>query len=519
MPTFTPARRTALGLALVAALAVAAAWPYFGYVAEDVYLTLRYGWNLVNGRGLVFNQGERIEGFTSFSWTLLAALPHALGLDAVTSLRAVALAAHAATAVGAVALARQLGAIGPPWRELSAYAAGVAVAVHPALGLEAMSALETPLFAALATWAMVAALADWPRAAFWCLAAATLTRWEGHLLWLVVVPTAAAVAHRRGHLLRVAGLVEPLVIVSLYHFARLLYYEALVPNHHRAHSAAGAFAWDATATLTASLSVGPGWGLAALALLGLVLLHDARALAVLAAAAVPVIVLLWSGHDPAPLGRTAAPTWPLLAGLAGAGLALALDHAARWLRAVANALAVLAALAAAVAAFLTTRAVAPPLLAAQAARLDAQDAVGALLAQAPAGSLVAFPAPNLVPYVAIDQRFLDLTGRVSTSVAHALAAEGVSPAGALPRPGETRAQAVSDAAARIRAVVFEAQPAAIGLVAVPDPQRPGQLWFEYSWGLNSDPRLERGYRPLQVFEAGPAWRAVVYQRADAAAAN
>jgi hypothetical protein len=31
--------------------------------------------NLVAGHGLVFNPGERVEGYTNFLWTLLMAVP------------------------------------------------------------------------------------------------------------------------------------------------------------------------------------------------------------------------------------------------------------------------------------------------------------------------------------------------------------------------------------------------------------------------------------------------------------
>ena len=41
------------------------------YVVDDSFITFRYVKNFVNGKGLVFNPGERVEGFTNFLWTLL----------------------------------------------------------------------------------------------------------------------------------------------------------------------------------------------------------------------------------------------------------------------------------------------------------------------------------------------------------------------------------------------------------------------------------------------------------------
>lgn len=45
-----------------------------GYDAvDDAYISFRYAHNLVRGHGLVFNIGERVEGYTNFLWTMLLA--------------------------------------------------------------------------------------------------------------------------------------------------------------------------------------------------------------------------------------------------------------------------------------------------------------------------------------------------------------------------------------------------------------------------------------------------------------
>ena len=55
------------------------------WICDDAFISLRYAQNLVRGEGLVFTVGERVEGYTNFSWTLLAALGMALGFHHVTS--------------------------------------------------------------------------------------------------------------------------------------------------------------------------------------------------------------------------------------------------------------------------------------------------------------------------------------------------------------------------------------------------------------------------------------------------
>lgn len=47
---------------------------FYGNAYDDAYISYRYAENLVEGHGLVFNVGERVEGFTNLLWVLLAAL-------------------------------------------------------------------------------------------------------------------------------------------------------------------------------------------------------------------------------------------------------------------------------------------------------------------------------------------------------------------------------------------------------------------------------------------------------------
>ncbi len=54
---------------------------------DDAYICLRYAHNLVSGMGLVFNPGERAEGFTTPLWTLLSAALLAIKASPVTALK------------------------------------------------------------------------------------------------------------------------------------------------------------------------------------------------------------------------------------------------------------------------------------------------------------------------------------------------------------------------------------------------------------------------------------------------
>jgi len=53
------------------------------FVQDDAYISFRYARNLVDGLGLVWNAGERVEGYTNFLWTVMLAPAFALKLDVV----------------------------------------------------------------------------------------------------------------------------------------------------------------------------------------------------------------------------------------------------------------------------------------------------------------------------------------------------------------------------------------------------------------------------------------------------
>ena len=51
------------------------------FLTDDAFISFRYVRNLLNGHGLVFNVGERVEGYSNFIWVLeLAAVWQALGI-------------------------------------------------------------------------------------------------------------------------------------------------------------------------------------------------------------------------------------------------------------------------------------------------------------------------------------------------------------------------------------------------------------------------------------------------------
>ena len=56
---------------------------YLRFVCDDAFISFRYAKNFVQGHGLVYNIGEKVEGYTNFLWTLLLSLFMKIGLDVV----------------------------------------------------------------------------------------------------------------------------------------------------------------------------------------------------------------------------------------------------------------------------------------------------------------------------------------------------------------------------------------------------------------------------------------------------
>jgi hypothetical protein len=70
--------------ALLAAWQAAANWPFF---SDDSFISLRFAQRLLDGKGLTWTDGERVEGYSNLLWVLATAGLGACGVDLVTAAR------------------------------------------------------------------------------------------------------------------------------------------------------------------------------------------------------------------------------------------------------------------------------------------------------------------------------------------------------------------------------------------------------------------------------------------------
>ncbi|MBZ0266726.1 hypothetical protein K8I85_01090, partial [bacterium] len=98
------------GAFVVLLIGLAFAWHAWSlqFTQDDAYISLRYARHLVEGNGLVFNPGERVEGYSNFTWTLLLALFLKLGAPAVETSRWLGILFGALSVLAAGKFARAL---------------------------------------------------------------------------------------------------------------------------------------------------------------------------------------------------------------------------------------------------------------------------------------------------------------------------------------------------------------------------------------------------------------------------
>src|SRR5689334_14244881 len=71
LPVIAGASRVRL-VVLLATVVLGVAWAWkLLWCSDDAYISFRYAANLLDGYGLVWNPGERVEGYTNFLWLII----------------------------------------------------------------------------------------------------------------------------------------------------------------------------------------------------------------------------------------------------------------------------------------------------------------------------------------------------------------------------------------------------------------------------------------------------------------
>lgn len=224
--------RNAIVTALACAIFLCLAWRFRDHKVDDAFISFRYAENAAAGHGLVFNPGERVEGYTNFLWVVLLAGGIKLGISPETLSLLLGVAAAAGLIVVVTRASIKLG-LGTA----TVWVAPALLAVSPALSVWATGGLETTFYAFLLTLG-VCRLAEEVEAGTPRIASAvvfglaSLTRPEGALFGglMSAVLLAQFARTREGRLAWARWSGAFFAIFLSYFLWRFNYYGYLLPN-------------------------------------------------------------------------------------------------------------------------------------------------------------------------------------------------------------------------------------------------------------------------------------------------
>ncbi len=317
-----PLDRTALANWLHLGFGLYAAAVYVGFAgivvpsqSDDAFVHFRYVDQLLAGNGLVFNSGQRVEGFSSPLWVALLSLATSV-TRAIGSARQVPEVAQdlgTAAMVGTyVVLLLAMPRVAPLsrwWVLLGA----TALLWSPFSCVWARSGMETPLVALLVTTAFLTLSLGKRSIGVPSLVALCWLRPEGPLLAAsIAVATNAHVRKQFRSLafLLLGGVVLPTTALYL---VRRAYYGVWFPNTYHAKMSLGVdFWWRGLGYVVEFFASEGGWLGAAILLVALVGRHRALATRLSAVIAVHTLVVVVVSGDFLWYGRFMMPVLPLL---------------------------------------------------------------------------------------------------------------------------------------------------------------------------------------------------------------
>ncbi len=160
-----------------------------GALIDDAYISLRYSQSLIQGHGIVWQPGDRVEGYTNFLWVILSAFLMVIGFDGTNTVRFLGLFSSVISIALLILLSRHFQKL----QNIRVWPIGIAailVGTSFDFAFWTLSGLESPLFIMLSLTGLYFTLkvVETPERLRYAigsglaLAAATLTRPDGAVL-------------------------------------------------------------------------------------------------------------------------------------------------------------------------------------------------------------------------------------------------------------------------------------------------------------------------------------------------
>ncbi|HMQ79457.1 MAG TPA: hypothetical protein PKE39_11980 [Ignavibacteria bacterium] len=167
----------------------------FDFIQDDSFITYRYVKNFTEGNGLVFNIGERVEGYTCFLWVVLLAGVKSLGFNFISASQVLGIISSMLTLLFTYLISSKIFTKnnGAFYNLVFTLGASVMLAANGSFAYWAVSGMETGLFGCLITLGIYLYLREikdhsdsFPISSIVFLFA-SLTRPEGNLIFAVTV--------------------------------------------------------------------------------------------------------------------------------------------------------------------------------------------------------------------------------------------------------------------------------------------------------------------------------------------
>jgi hypothetical protein len=229
-----------LGLSFIAILVGIIHASSLSFVNDDAFISFRYAKNLVDGFGLVYNAGERVEGYTNFLWTIFIALGMKLHIDPVPFSATLGLIFYTCTLLLFIFSSWKHKDINSKYFFFIPLTA-LALSVHRDFNVYATSGLETSMFTFLVSLGFVLLLHSKKLMSLFCAGIICvfmmMTRPDGAIF------TAASIIYliltRQRRIKEIFYFLLPSIIIFIpYWFWRYDYYGFFFPNTFYAKSIA-----------------------------------------------------------------------------------------------------------------------------------------------------------------------------------------------------------------------------------------------------------------------------------------
>lgn len=217
---------------------------WLGNLVDDAYISMRYAANWAEGNGIVWQLGDRVEGYTNFLQVAIFALGLKLGIKGEMLAHGLGLSTGVGIIILTFILAWQL----KPNKDIQSWPTGLGalvVAALPAFAIWTLSGLETPLFIFLCLSAILSLHESLkhpeqlylPILTGIILVGVSMTRPDGVILALILATVISIYIWKSGkkhrkHLVHTLFLIMLVFIVGYgtYFTWRWIYYGQILPN-------------------------------------------------------------------------------------------------------------------------------------------------------------------------------------------------------------------------------------------------------------------------------------------------